>query len=131
MDQVYQNWDNLTSSEQADFLANYPGIQPPQGVASNFENPPTRNDIGFSVVIIFVVLVVITGAFRLYSRLAVIRTFKLEDCESASHELSQLAEERSDCLSSIHQISVSSHLYVSSSKSTSVSLIIHVYADFR
>lgn len=82
MDQVYQNWDNLTASEQADFLANYPGILPPEGVVSNFDNPPTRNDIGISVITIFLVLVVITGALRLYSRVAVVRAFKLEDCES-------------------------------------------------
>lgn len=82
MDQVYQNWDNLTASEQADFLANYPGILPPEGVVSNFVNPPTRNDIGLSVITIFLVLVVITGALRLYSRVAVVRGAKLEDCES-------------------------------------------------
>lgn len=82
MDQVYQNWDNLTASEQADFLANYPGILPPEGVVSNFDNPPTRNDIGLSVITIFLVLVVITGSLRLYSRIAVVRVFKLEDCES-------------------------------------------------
>lgn len=82
MDQVYQNWENLSATEQVDFLATYPGVEPPAGVVSNFVNPPTRNDIGISVITIFLVLVVITGALRLYSRAAIVRAYRLEDCTS-------------------------------------------------
>jgi hypothetical protein len=114
MDQTYQNWGNLTASEQADFLANYPGILPPEGVVSNFVNPPTRNDIGLSVITIFLVLVVITGALRLYSRIAVVRTLKLEDCESLLMTESKFIGARSHCLPVTRQISASPHMYVSS-----------------
>lgn len=82
MDQIYQNWNNLSALEQAYVLDTYPGIEPPHGTVSNFVNHPTHNDIGISVVTIFLVLVIITGLLRLYSRVAVVRVYRLEDCES-------------------------------------------------
>lgn len=74
-----KNWKNLSTSEQAEILATRPGIEPPNGIVPNFDNPPTRNDIGISVATIFLLLVVVTGLLRLYSRVFVIRVFRLED----------------------------------------------------
>ncbi|KAK8037135.1 hypothetical protein PG991_001449, partial [Apiospora marii] len=80
MEQDYGNWGSLTPSQQAEALANHPAVEPPDGIVPNFDNPPTNNDIGIPIVVTFLVMVVITGSLRMYSRVAVVRAFKLEDC---------------------------------------------------
>lgn len=116
MDENFENWENLSPSEQAEILATRPGIEPPNGIVSNFDNPPMRNDIGISVVTIFVCLVVVTGLLRLYSRVLVIRVFRLEDCESFLDVRTKTSIARSVRLLLKHQISASSHMYVSSAQ---------------
>ncbi|KAJ2998892.1 hypothetical protein NUW58_g174 [Xylaria curta] len=78
--ELYIDWQNVSASERADLLATRPGVDPPDGIVPNFANPPTRNDIGISIVTLFFLLVVVTGSLRLYARVFVVRVLKLEDC---------------------------------------------------
>lgn len=111
-----KNWKNLSTSEQAEILATRPGIEPPNGIVPNFDNPPTRNDIGISVATIFLLLVVVTGLLRLYSRVFVIRVFRLEDCESFLDVRTKASIARSVRLLLKYQISASYHMYVGSAR---------------
>ena len=79
---MMENFGELSPSEQERILSTEPSIQPPDGIIPNFDNPPTRNDVGIPVVTIMLLLVTITGLLRLYSRVCVPKVLKLEDCES-------------------------------------------------
>ncbi|KAI1375723.1 hypothetical protein F4677DRAFT_460331 [Hypoxylon crocopeplum] len=74
-----ENFGKLSPSQQNAILASQPGATPPNGTVPNFDNPPTHNDAGVAILTICVFLVTISAFLRLYSRVFVIRVFKLED----------------------------------------------------
>ena len=61
-----------------------PGRQPPPGVMPNFENPENGNADAIALLVVCVVLAATMGLVRLYSRLVVVKSFKLEDCRQST-----------------------------------------------
>lgn len=72
----------FTMSDVSGFsaLAGFPLQQPPSGVVSNFVNPPST---GFEFVVagsVFMFLMIVFFALRMYGKLTVARKLKWDDC---------------------------------------------------
>jgi hypothetical protein len=59
-------------------LLQRPALEPPPGVVPNFENPPDMNHLGATIV--YLIIATLATAMRVYTKLAVLRQFHLEDC---------------------------------------------------
>ena len=59
-----------------------PGLQPPPGITSNFENPPSIQNIGYATAAICLFFTTLAVGLRILTRIHVDRTLKLEDCQS-------------------------------------------------
>lgn len=77
-----ENFDGLSPAEIEEALRTRPGIEPPDGQVSLFDDPPTRNEIVIVVMTIGVLLAAVAVSLRLYSKIRVTKAFRLEDCMS-------------------------------------------------
>ena len=62
-------------------LSKIPALEPPPGVIPDFVNPPSLAKTLIIVNVIFMVLMVIFVALRVYSKALVIRAMGWDDCE--------------------------------------------------
>jgi hypothetical protein len=70
----------LSPEQQEQVLRTFPGRPPPNGIEADFINPPTQNVIGVIVVTICTLLVLVMGSLRLFTRIFIIKKWRLEDC---------------------------------------------------
>ncbi|KAK3374313.1 hypothetical protein B0T24DRAFT_626160 [Lasiosphaeria ovina] len=62
-----------------EYILNQPARPPPPGVTPNFVDPPNQNHTAGAVVFLGIALVTICGLLRVYTRVFVTRTVKIED----------------------------------------------------
>ena len=62
-------------------LGTLPAGQPPPGIQPDFADPPTRVPVILGVGITFAVLAVICFSIRIYTKLAITKNWKWDDCE--------------------------------------------------
>lgn len=65
-----------------DYLTQIPTSAPPHGVSSNFRNPVSQAKAIKGITTILMVLMSLSFVMRMYSRLWIKRTFKMDDCKS-------------------------------------------------
>ena len=63
-------------------LKTLPAGQPPPGVQPNFADPPSRAPVILGVCLTFAVLAVICFSIRIYTKLAIAKNWKWDDCKS-------------------------------------------------
>jgi hypothetical protein len=73
-------YHSLTPVEKAAFL-NGPGLKPPLGVRPNFDDPPNRNALCYSVLLLSICVSTIVVLVRTWARIFCIKKFRLEDCK--------------------------------------------------
>ncbi|KAJ8130427.1 hypothetical protein O1611_g3201 [Lasiodiplodia mahajangana] len=71
-------WGSLTPEQQNDLL-NGPALQPPDGIASNFENPPNHNGVVLGIAVPFTILAFIFVSIRIYVKMFVTKKVRVED----------------------------------------------------
>lgn len=57
-----------------------PATIPPDGTAANLENPPKHNTGPLVLLVFCLILTVVFGGARAYSRIFVVKNLRLEDC---------------------------------------------------
>lgn len=62
-------------------LKTMPAASPPPGIQPNFADPPTRVPVILGVSIAFFVLAIFCFSIRIYTKLAVVKNWKWDDCE--------------------------------------------------
>ena len=62
-------------------LANLPAAPPPPGIIPNFVDPPTRVPVIVALEAVFITLMLLTVAMRIYVRLRVTKVWGFEDCK--------------------------------------------------
>lgn len=62
-------------------LKTVPAGQPPSDIQPNFANPPTRVPVILGVGIAFLALAVFCFSIRIYTKLAIVKTWKWDDGE--------------------------------------------------
>lgn len=70
-------------SSLSEFAQNYPAMQPPPGVKSNFDNPDnpeTQSTLLITFNVVFVTLMLLTVVIRIYSEAHITRTLWWDDC---------------------------------------------------
>jgi len=75
-------YHSLTPAQKEEFL-NGPGLRPPQGVVPDFDNPPNRNALGYSVLLLSICVSTIVVLVRTWVRIFCLRKFRLEDCKQS------------------------------------------------
>lgn len=76
---LLKQFPNLPPAEQQEIL-NSPGMTPPDGVEPNFDHPANRNDLAIAISVICLFLVTFSASVRAYSKLALVKRVRLEDC---------------------------------------------------
>ena len=74
----------LLARQDLQLLSNYPILPPPEGVTSNFRNPPNR---GKPQIVVTSILLCITAFFilnRVYMKTFIARKYTLDDRKSCS-----------------------------------------------
>ncbi len=67
-------------SSLSDLLQNYPVSPPPPGVKSNFNNPETLGATLIRINVVFITLMLVMVAVRIYSKARITRTLWWDDC---------------------------------------------------
>ena len=62
-------------------LMTIPAGTPPPGIKPDFADPPTRVPVILGVSITFFVLAIFCVSIRIYTKLAVVKNWKWDDCE--------------------------------------------------
>ena len=62
-------------------LKTIPAGQPPQGILADFANPPTRVPIVLAVSTVFLTLAVTCFTIRIYTKIAIAKNWRWDDCE--------------------------------------------------
>lgn len=62
-------------------LKTMPAASPPPGIQPNFADPPTRVPVILGVSIAFFVFAILCFSIRIYTKLAVVKNWKWDDCE--------------------------------------------------
>lgn len=62
-------------------LTQFPTLAPPHGVSSNFLNPVSQAKAIKGITTVCLVLMSLSFAMRIYSRLWIKRTLRIDDCE--------------------------------------------------
>lgn len=60
---------------------NRPGLEPPEGVIPNFDNPPNDNGQANAGIVICLLLVFTSVSLRAYSKLFCVKQVHFEDCK--------------------------------------------------
>lgn len=71
------------SPEALEELLAQPALQPPAGVTANFDNPSNNNGLAWAVTTVCTVVATICLLLRLFARLWLDRTIRLEESEWA------------------------------------------------
>lgn len=69
----------MTSKSREELLQG-PAGAPPPGVVPNFDNPPNLHRVGDAVLITCFVVATLALLLRVYTKLFLIRQFKISDC---------------------------------------------------
>ncbi|KAH8654975.1 hypothetical protein BGZ60DRAFT_532605 [Tricladium varicosporioides] len=80
-----------TAGIPPEVLAQYPAMKPPLGVKSNFINPPSQQPALIILNAVFLALMVIVVAIRLYSKARILRTIGWDDYTCAMAALASTA----------------------------------------
>ena len=70
---------DLSPAEQQAILDG-PALTPPQGGSPNLDNPTNRNGTAIAVSVVCLFLLVLSVLIRTYSRLFLVRKWRIEDC---------------------------------------------------
>lgn len=65
----------------AEIDSNTPGMAPPEGEESNFDNPPNENAMAIAILSILIFISTTVVALRLWTRFVVIRERFVADCK--------------------------------------------------
>lgn len=74
------NFDFLDPAQQ-DYVLNSPAMEPPDGVVSNFDHPPNRNELATFFLAFCVALTSVVLIARIYIRFLAIKKPFIGDCE--------------------------------------------------
>ena len=77
MEALYRS---MTPAQKEKFL-NGPALQPPPGVVPHFVNPPNRNGLCYSVLILSICVSTIVVFLRMWARIFCVKKFRIEDCK--------------------------------------------------
>ncbi|KAH9904349.1 hypothetical protein F4778DRAFT_789932 [Xylariomycetidae sp. FL2044] len=69
----------LPFDQQVELYNTLPALAAPEGVIPSYDHPRLRNDVTIPVLVISLTLTTVLFALRLYSRLFVVKKFRLED----------------------------------------------------
>lgn len=72
---------NLIESIPPALLKTLPAGEPPPAIKPDFAEPPTRVPVILGVSIAFIVLAVVCFSIRIYTKLAIAKKWKWDDCE--------------------------------------------------
>ena len=75
-----ESWASLTPAQLNDLLDG-PAGKPPAGVDSNTQNPENLESVIITVLVVTMSITVLAVTTRLYSKIRVMHSFGLEDCE--------------------------------------------------
>jgi hypothetical protein len=70
---------NALPPEQQQLLLNGPGLPPPTGIDSNFDNPPNQNAIAYASLIICIIACVVFICLAAYTKIIHMKRVRLED----------------------------------------------------
>jgi hypothetical protein len=92
MDKLFQS---LSPAEQQKFLEG-PGLTPPDG-KFDFDNPPNRNDVGYTVVTICLVISALNVLLRLNARAFYLKKLSIPDCTRSQKRRVLESDEIANC----------------------------------
>ena len=73
-------YHSLTPAQQIEFL-NGPGLKPPPGIVPDFDDPPNRNALCYSILLLSICVSTIIVLLRTWAKIFCVRKFRLEDCK--------------------------------------------------
>lgn len=77
-------------------LKTMPAATPPPGIQPNFADPPTQVPVILGVGITFLVLAVLCFSIRIYTKLAIAKNWKWDDCECDQCRPGRLSRSQTD-----------------------------------
>lgn len=83
---------NIVKSIPPALLKTLPAGQPPKGIKPNFADPPTRVPEILGVCTAFIVLTLVCFAIRIYTKLAIAKEWKWDDCKWCSRKAHRVME---------------------------------------
>ena len=72
------------ASEMVQIYLNSPASIPPEGTVANLDNPTKHNAGSLALLVLCLLLTMVVGVGRAYSRIFVVKNLRVEDCTLAA-----------------------------------------------